>query len=123
MTDDNISLEASAEDFGALDPVADLPVSQAHAVASLALNFAMKYHDIATIQDGTLYQQYKLEGRNMTTLHLDMVFETAVRIEQWIMNTPNRLSETIYNNLIEGIALDATLDAEGGEDEAPEGLK
>ena len=76
------------------------PISQGTAVSALALNFAMKYHDINTVQDGTLYQQYKLEGRNMQTLHLDMIFETARRFEAWIIGSPNRLSAMI----IEGVA-------------------
>ena len=61
-------------------------------VAAIALNMAMKYHDISTVQDGTLYQQYKLEGRNMVPLHMDMVFETAIQIEQHLISANKRVA-------------------------------
>lgn len=93
----------------------DAAVSPSTAVAALALNFAMKYHDINTVQDGTLYQQYKLEGRNMTPLHLDMVFETARRFEEHIITAPNRLAELI----IEGVA-EAVMEGLS-DDEFPDG--
>ena len=57
-----------------LGPAADARIGPAVGVASIALNMAMKYHDINTVQDGALYQQYKLEGKNMRPLHFDMVF-------------------------------------------------
>lgn len=61
-------------------------------VAAIALNMALKYHDIATVQDGTLYQQYKLEGRNMCELHLDIVFETAMQIEEHLISANKRVA-------------------------------
>lgn len=62
-------------------------------IAAIALNLAMKYHDISTIQDGALYQQYKLEGRNMVPLHMDMVFETAMQIERHLISANKRISQ------------------------------
>lgn len=56
------------------------PVAPAHGIAAIALSMSMKYHNISTVQDGALYQQYKLEGRNMVPLHLDMIFDTAARM-------------------------------------------
>lgn len=62
-------------------------------VATIALNMALKYHDINTVQDGTLYQQYKLEGRNMRNLHLDEVFHTAMQIEAHLIAANKRVAK------------------------------
>jgi hypothetical protein len=61
------------------------PVAPAHGIAALALSFALKYHDTTIIKDGAMYQQYKLEGRNLRPLHLNEVFETAIRIEAHLL--------------------------------------
>lgn len=76
------------------------PVAPAHGIAAIALTLAMKYTDIATVQDGTLYQQYKLEGKNMAPLHLDMVFETAIRIEQHLIASEKRIQDIIIGALV-----------------------
>lgn len=77
---------------------------QAVGIGAIALGMALRYHDINTVQDGTLYQQYKLEGRNMRDLQLDMVFETATRIERHLVGTSHRLSEMVVNLVGEEIA-------------------
>ena len=79
----------------------DAPVSPGVGIGSIALTLAMKYHDINTIQDGTLYQQYKLEGKNMQALHLDMVFETAMRIEAHLLASSERIAAIVFDTLIE----------------------
>lgn len=82
------------------------PVAPAHGIAAIALTMAMKYHDIATVQDGTLYQQYKLEGKNMVPLHLDMVFETAIQIERHLLASSDRIASLLVD------ALEATVEDE-----------
>jgi len=62
---------------------------------------AMKYHDISTVQDGALYQQYKLEGKNMTPLHIDMVFETAMQIEKHLIRSHKRIADALLAHLVE----------------------
>lgn len=94
------------DDFKALEPISKLPIAPAHVIASLALNMAMKYHDINIVRDGTLYQQYKLEGRNMQNLDLDLVFETAIKIEAHLL----RSSERIAQMLIEAIQVEVVDD-------------
>lgn len=106
------------ENLLALEPIKDAPMSPAAAMASLALNFALKYHDINTVQDGALYQQYKLEGRNMRDLQLDMVFETAMRIEAHLLAAPNRLSEMIFEAVVDGVR--EGIEGEGPAEEAEE---
>lgn len=101
-----------------IGPLNEERMSPAVAVASVAMNFALKYHDINTVQEGALYQQYKLEGRNMRDLHLDMVFETAKRIELHLITSANRLSEEVYRTLIEAIAAEPGPPEEAGEGEA-----
>lgn len=80
-----------------LDPIKDTPVAPAHGIAALALNFALKYHGITTVQDGALYQQYKLEGRNMRGLRLGDVFETAIRMEAHLIGASDRIAALLIN--------------------------
>lgn len=84
-----------------LGPAADAPIGPWVGVASIALNMAMKYHDINTVQDGALYQQYKLEGRNMRNLHIDMVFETAIQIEKHLIRSHKRIADALLDQLVE----------------------
>lgn len=62
-------------------------------VAAIALNMAMKYHDFATVQDGALYQQFKLEGRNMSTINLEEVLRTATIIEKHLIDANGRVAK------------------------------
>lgn len=80
-----------------LEPIGNAPIATSHGVAAIALSLAMKYHDISTIQDGVLYQQYKLEGKNLAPLHIDMVFETAIRIEQHLLASSDRIASLIVD--------------------------
>lgn len=64
-------------------------------IGAIALQMAMEYHSINTVQDGTLYQQYKLEGKNFRDLNLSDVFETAMRIEKHLLKTNERVAEIV----------------------------
>jgi hypothetical protein len=79
------------------DKMGDQPVAPAHGIAALALSMAMKFHDIMTVHDGTLYQQYKMEGKNLTPLHLDMVFETAIQIERHLLGSSDRIAKLVVD--------------------------
>lgn len=81
----------------------DVPVAPAHGIAAIALGMAIKYHDIGTVQDGTLYQQYKLEGKNMVPLHLDMVFETAIQMEQFLLGSSERIAKIVVDALTDRV--------------------
>jgi hypothetical protein len=108
-----------AKPFAELTPhLGNTPVAAAHAIASIALSMAMKYHDIATIKDGALYQQYKLEGKNLIPLHLDMVFETAIKLEAHLLGSSARIAALV----IDAIAANAD-DEEDASPHAPEGYK
>jgi hypothetical protein len=94
----------------ALEPyMGSAPVAPAHGIAAIALTMAMKYHEINTIQDGALYQQYKLEGRNMLELHLDIVFETAIKIERHLLASSDRIAKVICDAL--GVTVEDEPDA------------
>ncbi len=80
------------------------PVATAPGIAAIALSMAMKFHDINTVQDGILYQQYKLEGKNLHGLHLDDVFETAMRIELHLLGASVRLAEIVVDAVMAGAA-------------------
>jgi hypothetical protein len=90
------------------------PIAPAHTIAGLALTLALKYHDIGTVQDGTLYQQYKLEGKNLQPLHLDHVFETAIRMEAHLIASEKRIAALIIDALEVMVEED-----EKGDDKAP----
>jgi len=105
--------DMEVNDFKGLEPMAQGPIAPAHVVAAIALNMAVKYHDISTVKDGALYQQYKLEGKNMVPLHLDMVFETAIRMEVHLLGASDRIAKLIIDSLEVGIAEAET--QEGGE--------
>ena len=94
-----ISAASGGEIFKELAPIGDVPIAPAHGIAAIALNMAMKYHDISTVKDGALYQQYKLEGRNLTYLHIDMVFETAIQIERHLLGSSDRIAKLIADAL------------------------
>lgn len=117
MTEVTLDPKEMAKELG---PAADAQIGPHIGIASIALNMAMKYHDINTIQDGALYQQYKLEGRNMGTLHIDMVFETAIQIEKHLVRANKRVTEALIATLVDLDAEEA-LPAPGDEkgDETP----
>ena len=56
-----------------------------------------------TVQDGTLYQQYKLEGRNMQTLHLDHVFETAMKMEVYLLGASERIASIVIESVVDAV--------------------
>lgn len=110
--------------FSGLEPIKEAPLATAHAVAALALNMALKYHDIATVQDGTLYQQYKLEGKNFRELHLNDVFETAILMEMHLMGSSQRIAKLVVDAIAfipEEDEDHAGQDGAGGGDEAEGG--
>jgi hypothetical protein len=96
----------AADPFRVLDPIKDAPVAPAHGIAAVALSLALKYHDINTIKDGALYQQYKLEGRNLRDLHLDLVFETAIKMEAFLLASSERIAKIVVDAIAESVAED-----------------
>jgi hypothetical protein len=48
MTDEN----PMAEDMKVLEPLKDTPIAPAHGIAALALNMALKWHDMSLVKDG-----------------------------------------------------------------------
>lgn len=91
------------EDAKVLEPIADKPLAPAHAIAAMALNMAIKYHDMSIVKDGTMYQQYKLEGKNLTPLQLDMVFETAIQMEKFLLGASERIAKIVVDALEDSI--------------------
>lgn len=89
--------EKSDNPFKELESIKDTSVAPAHGIAAIALSMAIKYHDITTVQDGELYQQYKLEGKNLVPLHLDMVFETAIKMEAYLLGASERIAKLIVD--------------------------
>ena len=106
--------EAATTSFAvATKHLGDTPVATAPAIAVIALEMAMKYHDINVVKDGALYQQYKLEGRNMRDLHLDMVFETAMKIEVWLLGASERIASLVVEAIANGVEEEAPVASQG----------
>ena len=112
MTDENPFQEIERQ-------VGDVRIAPAHGIAAIALHLSLKYHDINTVQDGALYQQYKLEGKNMTPFHLDHVFETAERMEKWLLASSERIAQVLVDALEVKVEEEEKPDA--GEEEEPDG--
>lgn len=104
-------MENTDNDLKDLNPhMGDTKLATSHGIAAIALTLAMKYHQISTIQDGTLYQQYKLEGRNITEIHLSDVFETAIQIERHLLSSSDRIAALVLDVLaIDGEDEDAEI--------------
>lgn len=103
---------------GLPEAVRELPVPPNIGLATIALNFALKYHDTTIVKDGALYQQYKLEGKNMRDLHLDEVFWTASQIEKHLLDTPSRLALMVLETVAKDID-EALEDGPHPESESP----
>lgn len=87
-------------------PLADTPVTQPIGIAAIALQMALQFHDTTIIKDGAMYQQYKLEGKNIRPLMMDAVFETAIQIEKHLLASEDRIA------LLVAHVIDAALDDE-----------
>lgn len=85
------------------DAAPDAPIAPAHGIAAIALSMAMKYHDMNMVKDGALYQQYKLEGRNIRMIGLEDVFETAIKIELHLLASSERIAKVVVDAISEGI--------------------
>ena len=101
-----------------LPPDAKVQLSSGTAIAALGLSMALRYHDINTVQDGTLYQQYKLEGKDMHGLHIEHVLETAKIFEAHILSAPNRMSDQIMGALLTSLESEFG-SGENTDEEAP----
>jgi len=114
MTDIGEFQQDFADEMKTLAPAGDFPVAPAHGIAALALNMALKYHDMGMIKDGQLYQQYKLEGRNIETLHLEHVFETAIKMERFLLGASDRIAKVIVD------AIEIAVDEDAAGSDEPE---
>lgn len=91
------------------------PMGYATGIAAVALNMAMKWHDTGTIKDGAMYQALKAEGRNIPTLTLNDVLDTAKVLEAHLALASNRISEIVTDAL--KYAIETMPEAELGEAE------
>lgn len=117
MTDEasEPAIDADENPLAELAPIGDTPMAPAHAIAGVALHMAMKYHDMSTVKDGSLYQQLKVEGRNIRAINLDTVFETAIRIEQHLLGSSDRIAKIV----VDALTVDEAGDAEDGAKVVP----
>lgn len=85
------------------DHLPDAPIPPMIGVGAIALQMAMQYHDATVIKDGVLYQQMKMEGKNISCLGLDDVFDTAKRIEEHLMGSNERILKLTTEVLIDAV--------------------
>lgn len=92
------------EDVGMDGLPKDTKMTESMLISTVALNMAMKWHDIGVVKDGAMYQQLKLEGKNLPVLTLPDVLATAQAFEAHLLAGPNRhaemLSERIIDNFV-----------------------
>ncbi len=94
---DEIDPRGDEPAFAGLEPIKDAQMSPGVALGAVALNMAMKYHQMQMIPDGLTYQQYKMEGRNIREIGLVDVFETAMQIEVHLMGSSERIAAVIFD--------------------------
>ena len=124
MTDQTI--RGAGDDLKELaEQAGETRLAPAQGIAAIALSMALKYHDINHVHDGALYQQYKLEGRNISGLTLDWVFETAIKIERHLMASSDRIAGMLIDALAEPVedevAEDDAAESKLASTERPEG--
>ena len=112
--------EGDGDLFKELAPIGSAPVAPAHGIAAIALNMALKFHDINTVQDGVLYQQYKMEGKNLHGLHLDHVFETAMRMEAFLLGASERIAKIVVDAIAFSVEDDVDPAAKPEDEEGKE---
>ncbi len=104
-------------DVPPLDGLEDIPantqirMSESTMIATVALNMALKWHDTSVIKDGTMYQQLRMEGKEIRSLCLDHVFDTAKLFERHIMEASGRLTELTMET-INGVLNDLRVERE-----------
>lgn len=96
----------------------DAPMPPHIGVSAIALQMAMSYHGINMVQDGALYQQYKIEGREMVPLSLQMVFDTAKQIEEHLVNGGGRITDLLLNSFMDAVEHEM-LEKQGGDSDEP----
>lgn len=99
-----------------IEHAGDVKIHPSTGMAAIAMNMAMRWHDMCMIKDGALYQQKKVEGANIQVINLNDVLRTAKQIEAWLLTAPNRHAEMLVEGICEGLL--QTLD-----DNTEEGIK
>lgn len=84
------------ENFGLVPEVANTPLDLTpdQKLRSMALMLSISFHKDTVIKDAGMYQQYKMEGRNMSPLDDETVIKTALRYETFIRcgESPERMA-------------------------------
>lgn len=102
MTDDTLTL-SDEDNLLKLPAGVDGPIPSGVAVGALALNFALKYYDMRLVKDGVMYQQLKLEQKELGTFGLQDVFEIAKQIEVHLLATSDRVASLVVEALVDGV--------------------
>lgn len=89
-TDDSFGTKITNEADEFLGPlpaeVANAPLflDPAQSVRTLALTMAVKYHGDTIIKDGGMYQQLRMEQKDIQPTHVNVVLKTAIEFERYL---------------------------------------
>lgn len=72
-------------------------------VRSIALTIAQRHCGDTVIKDGVMYQQYKMEGRNMKALDYGDVVKMAIIFERYLYG---EFSKGVMENAVNAISTD-----------------
>jgi plasmid maintenance system antidote protein VapI len=84
----------------------DLPINPMVGIGAIALNMAINYLDMTVVKDGQLYQQLKIEGKEIKGVSLETAFHYAKQIERHLMGTSDRIAGIVLDAISHGIASD-----------------
>jgi len=82
----------------------DAGINPAHGIAGIALSMALRWHDTGVVKDGAMYQQLRVEGKEIRPMDVHDVLDTAKLFEKHLMDAPNRLSAMVFD-VIEQVLL------------------
>lgn len=83
-------------------------VSPGLAVASIALSLAVTYHTNSIIKDGAMYQQLKLEGKDIKSSGVEDVIDIARQFEIHLLQSSERIAGIIIDAATEYMENDLT---------------
>lgn len=86
-----------------LPVIIDGPLPTEIQVRSIALTIAQRHTGDTVVKDGVMYQQYKMEGKNLKPLSYDDVLKAAIVFERYLWG---EFSKGIMENAMEATSTD-----------------
>jgi len=77
--------------------VVPVPISRDDGIRMMALSMAIKHIESTMLRDGALYQQLKLDGREIGVLRANAVLEKAIDFERYLRGDYADMAAQIVN--------------------------